>query len=118
MNELSVNTEDNASVLLCYILAQLNIKYSSNSPTPDGANSKEFYHTAINFGLSNPLPEYIHDVRFTAFTLTLLQQNLDSDYYSFLEYFTPRLISQWDKLKDAIGSLPALDISVVLQYYI
>ena len=29
LNELSVNTEDNESVLFCYLLAQLNIMYSN-----------------------------------------------------------------------------------------
>lgn len=114
LTELSINTEDNASVLLCYILAQMNIKYSSDSSMPDGIRSQEFLQVSEDFELPTPLPEYIHDVRFTALTVTLLQQNLDSDYYSFFEFFTPRLVSQWDKFNESTDNLSALDISVVV----
>lgn len=114
LNELSINTEDNASVLLCYILAQLNIKHSNSSSKPDGSNSNAFSHAAADYGLSIPLPEYIHDVRFTTFASTLVHHNLHTDYDSFLEYFTPRLVSQWDKFKTTTSNLSALDISVLL----
>ena len=61
LTKLSVNTEDGASVLLCYILAQLSIKYSSNSASLDGIKSNEFYQAAKDYGISFPLPDYIHD---------------------------------------------------------
>ena len=114
LNELSVNTEDDESILFCYILAQLNIMYSSSLTAFDGINNPSFSETISNYALTESLPEYIRDVRFIALSRTLFQYNLHTDYYSFFEYFTPRLISQWDKLNSLTSSFSTLDLTVVL----
>ena len=114
MNDLSVNTEDCSSVLLCYILAQLNIKYSGNCETLNGINSSCFYQSATDFGFSSPLPDYIHNELFSIFCNTLLHNNLHSDCHVFFDYFTPRLISQRDTFTSLTSNLSVLEISVVL----
>ena len=114
MNDLSVNTEDSSSVLLCYTLAQLNIKYSRDSVTLDGINSGFFSQAAADYGFSFPLPDYIHNELFIFFCNTLLHHNLHSDYYTFFDYFTPRLISQRDKFTSLTSNLSVLEISVIL----
>ena len=114
LNELSVNTEDTESVLFCYLLAQLNIAHSSSLTVIDGLNNPSFSEAVANYGIAESLPEYIHDVRFIAFCRTLIRYNLHTDYYSFFEYFTPRLISQWDMLNSLTGNFSTLDLTVVL----
>ena len=52
LNELSVNTEDNESVLFCYLLAQLNIMYSSSLTAFDGINDPSFSEAISNYGLA------------------------------------------------------------------
>ena len=91
LNELSVNTEDNESVLFCYLLAQLNIMHSSSLTSFDGINNLSFSAAIANYGITDSMPEYIHNVRFIALCRTLFQYNLHTDYYTFFEYFTPAL---------------------------
>lgn len=114
LTELSVDTEDNTSVLLCYLLAQLNIEYSVDETTLDGTNSADFSNAVAKYGLALPLPKYIHDVRFSSFTHILVQNNLHSDYRSFLEYLTPRLVSQWNIFRAATSNMSPIDILVIL----
>lgn len=56
LTELSVDTEDNTSVLLCYLLAQLNIEYSVDETTLDGTNSADFSNAVAKLWSSTTSP--------------------------------------------------------------
>lgn len=109
LTELSVDTESTADVLLCYLYAHLNIHYSSQPTALDGINTHEFSHAIEKYNFTNTLPDYIHDVRFTAFCRSLVDFHLDTNYKTFLEFFAPRLISQWDLLQSELVNLSVIE---------
>lgn len=114
MQDLSINKEDSTEILLCYLYSLLNIEHSSSQTMADGVSSPNFERNVQRFKLGDSLPDYIYDIRFAAFCRSIVTYHLNNDSRTFLEYFTPRLVSQWSVLMAETQSLSVTDQLIIL----
>lgn len=116
LNALNIDVTNYEALVRCYILAQLNIQYSSGLEYKDGVNAGGFGRICVKYRLLPTAPEsnYLHNPAFPLFCKELAQNGMANDYRLFFESFAPFLVANWNQYESLFPAQHRHKILVIL----